>query len=158
MAKTLAGSKFYVCATAQNSDLNQAGFEALTWVEVGNVGNIGQTGTETNLVSYNELSTLVTQKAKGVSDAGSPPIECARNPTDAGQVIMRTISVTTDTNSYAFKYEKNDAPAGFTNTIHYYRGVCVGPTRPNGGVEDFDLEIFMTGLNQVELTVNPVSL
>lgn len=158
MAKTLAGSKLYVCATAQNSDLNAAAFAALTWVEVGNVGNIGQTGTETNLVSYNELSTLVTQKAKGVADGGSPPIECARNPTDAGQIIMRTISSNTDTNNYAFKHEKNDAPSGFTNTIHYYRGVCVGPTRPNGGVEDFDLEVFMLGLNQAEVTVDPVGL
>jgi hypothetical protein len=158
MAKTLSGSKVYVCETAQNSDLNAAAFAALTWVEVGNVGNIGETGTNTNLVSYNELSTLVTQKAKGVSDAGSPTVECARSPTDAGQVIMRTISVPTDTNNYAFKYEKNDAPAGYTNTIHYYRGVCVGPTRPNGGVEDFDLEVYMLGLNQVEVTVNPVAL
>lgn len=158
MAKTLAGSKLYVCATAQNSDLNQAAFEALTWVEVKNIGSVGETGTNTNLVNYDELGTLVTQKAKGLSDAGSPPVECARNPTDPGQIIMRSIAVLTDTNNYAFKYEKNDAPTGYTNTIHYMRGVVVGPTRPNGRVEDFDLEVFMLGLNQAEITVDPAAI
>lgn len=158
MAKTLAGSKFYVCATAQNADLNAAAFAALTWVLVGHVGNIGETGINTNMVTYDELSTLVSQKAKGVSNAGDPTVELAREPTDAGQIILNAISVPTDTNSYAFKWEKNDAPAGFTNTIHYYRGLCVGPTRPNGGVEAIDLEVFMLGLNQIELTVNPVAL
>ena len=158
MAKTLAGSKFYVCETAQNADLDATAFAGLTWVEVGNVGSVGETGTNTNLVNYDELSTLVSQKAKGVSDAGSPSIECARNPTDAGQIVMRAISVLTDTNNYAFKFEKNDAPSGSTNTIHYYRGVSVGPTRPNGSVEDFDLEVFALGLNQAEITVNPTAI
>ncbi|MCY0150880.1 hypothetical protein OEG84_25070 [Hoeflea sp. G2-23] len=158
MAKTLAGSKFYVCATAQNSDLNAAAFAGLVWVEVGNVGKVGETGTNTNRVSYNELGTVVTQKAKGVTNAGDPTIECASNYNDAGQVIMRSIGVPTDKNSYAFKFEKDDAPSGYTNTIHYWRGDCSGPVRPNGEVESFDIEVFTLGLNQVEVTVNPTAL
>lgn len=149
MAKTLTNLKVYVCAAPQNTDLDQAGFEALTWVKVGNVGSVGETGSKTNLVSYDELETDVTQKAKGITDAGSPEIECARNATDAGQIILRTVGAHNDANNYAYKWTKVDG------TVHYYRGVCTGPTRPNGRNEDFDLEVFTLGLNQAELTVNP---
>lgn len=149
MANTLKGMKFYVCSTAQNADLDQAGFEALAWVEVSNTGSVGETGSKTNLVSYDELATDVTQKNKGITDAGSPDVECARNPNDPGQVIMRSIGAHTDINNYAYKWVKRDG------TVHYYRGVCAGPTRPNGRNEDFDLEVFTLGLNQAEVTVNP---
>lgn len=44
MAQTNKGRKVYVCETPQPSDLNQAGYEGLTWVEVGNVGSVDQTG------------------------------------------------------------------------------------------------------------------
>lgn len=159
MAKTLAGTKFYVCSTAQESDLNQAGYEALTWVQVGNVGKIGETGTKTNIVGYDDLASTMKQKSKGLADAGDPTIECARNPTDAGQIIMRTIGAPTDKKAYAFKIEKNDAPsASYTNTIHYVRGICTGPSRPNGALEDFDLEVFTLGLTQAEITVNPAAI
>lgn len=154
MANTLSGSKLYVCATAQNADIaNAAAYAALTWVQVGGVSKIGETGSKINIVTYNELSTKVAQKNKGIADAGSPEIEVSRLQTDAGQVILRTIGDVANKNAFAFKFEKNDAIAT-TNTIHYQRGICVGPTRPNGSNEDFDVEVFMLGLVQTEITVN----
>lgn len=154
MAKSLTGAKWYVCATPAENDLTQAEFEALTWVEVKNVGSVGELGPKTNVISYDELGSDVTQKSKGLTDAGSPAVECARNPTDAGQLAMRTATKTNF--NYPFKYEKNDAPnVTKTNTIHYNRGVVTGPLRPNGGNEDFDLEIFTCAMNQLEITVDP---
>lgn len=157
MANTNKGRRAFICTTAKPVDLTQEQFEALVWVEIGNVGAIGESGVATNLPTYDELDTDVTQKQKGISDAGSPTIECARNPTDVGQVAIRAAAATKF--QFAFKFEDDDKPSeDFTNTIYYNRGVVTGPTRPNGRNEDFILEVFTLGLNQLEIVVNPESL
>jgi len=154
---TNAQKKFYVCATPQPTKLDQSGFEALTWVLVAGVGSHGETGSSTNILTYDTWDDDVVQKAKGMTDAGSPTVEVARDPDDPGQVIMRSIA---DTNlNYAFKIEGNDAPndlTGSSPTIRYNRGLISGPTQPNGRNEDFDLEVFTLGLQQKQITVDPV--
>ena len=165
MANTNRGRKVYIAVTSpggttpapQPSVLNQGQYEALNWTEVGNVGSVGESGMNENIVSYDELSTDVTQKQKGIANAGDPVIECARNPTDGGQIAMRAAAATRMI--YAFKIEDADAPSvGYTNTIYYNRGVVAGPTRPNGRNEDFILENYTLGLVQREIVVNPAAL
>lgn len=154
---THAGFKLYVCATAQPADLNQAAFEALTWVEVGGVGSHGETGTSTNILTYDTWDTDVAQKAKGISDAGSPDIEVARDPDDPGQVILRTAALTNL--NYAFKITANDTPNSDPDsepTTRYNRGLVTGPREPNGRNEDFDLEVFTLALQQRQITVDPI--
>jgi hypothetical protein len=162
MANTNKGRKFYIAvATAgqpepvpQATDLTQTEYEALIWLEVKNVGAIGESGTNTNIVSYDELSTEVTQKQKGISNAGDPTVECARNPPDPGQQAMRAAAKTKY--YYAFKTEDADAPdENTTNSVYYNRGLVTGPTRPNGRNEDFILEVFTLGLVQKEIVVDP---
>ncbi len=153
MAITNAQSKIYICSTAQDSDLTQTGFEALTWVEVKGVVNLGETGTTTNMLNLNTWDTDVIQKAKGTKDAGSPELEVARIPTDPGQIILRDAGNTT--NNYAFKHEQSDAPVGGTGTIIYNRGLVSDARRPNGGNEDFVTEIFTFGFQQKEIVVDP---
>lgn len=155
MANTNANSKWYVCATAQNEDLTKEQYEMLDWVLISKVGNVGETGKSTNVLTYNTWDTDVADKSKGVTDAGSPTIECAREPEDAGQEILRTASAVGNNNKYAFKEERADAPIGGTGTIFYNRGIVTGPTHPNGGVEDFDLDVFTLGLVQEEIVVKP---
>lgn len=156
MANTNKGRRFFLCETAKPTALTQSQYEALAWVEVGNVGAIGETGTKTNVVSYDELDTDVTAKQKGISNAGDPIIECARNATDAGQVALRAMALTKF--YYAFKIEDEDKPsADYTNTIHYHRGIIAGPTRPNGRNEDFILEMYTLGLVQAEIVVPPAA-
>lgn len=157
MANTNKGRKFFLCVTPQPADLTQNQYEALTYIEVSNVGAVGETGTNTNIVSYDELATEVTQKQKGISNAGDPDVECARNPTDPGQIAMRAAAATKF--YYATKTEDADAPdASHTNSVYYNRGLVTGPKRPNGRNEDFILEVFTLGLVQKEIVVNPVSL
>ncbi len=153
-AGTNSGAKLYVCATAQNSDLDEAAFEALTWVQVKGVGSHGETGTITNMVSYDTWDTVFLQKAKGTSNAGDPEVEVARNAADAGQDILRTAGAATNRNNYAFKIERNDAPPSGTPTTIYNRGLVAGPRRPNGRNEDFDLEVYTFGLQQQEVVVD----
>lgn len=149
---TYAGAKLYICATPQPADLTQSGFEALTWVQVKGVGSHGETGTTTNILTYDTWDTDVVQKAKGMSDAGSPEIEVARDATDPGQNILRAAAATNF--NYAFKIVGTDAPtANATSTTRYNRGLVAGPREPNGRNEDFDLEMFTLGLQQKQIKV-----
>lgn len=154
MANTNSLSKFYVCATQQPTVLDATGFGALTWVEVSGVGDMGSAGSKTNVLSYDTWGDTVTQKSKGMTDAGSPTLEVARIPTDAGQIIMRSIANTNF--NYAYKIARNDpATVGGTPTIIYNRGLAAGPERPFGKTEDFDLETFTLAFNQKEVVVDP---
>jgi hypothetical protein len=155
-ANTNAFGKVYVCATPQNSALAQADYEALTWVEVGGVGSHGETGPNTNILTYDTWGDSVVDKGKGMTNAGDPEIECARIPTDPGQQILRAAALTP--HKYAFKIVKNDVAVGGTvGTVLYNRGLVTGPRRPHGRNEDFDLEIFTLGLSQLEIVVNPTT-
>lgn len=156
---TNAGSKLYICVTPKPDDLLQAAFEALVWVQINGVGSMGEVGTSTNILTYDTWDTNVAQKAKGISNAGDPTIELARDPDDAGQDALRDAALTNF--NYAFKIEKNDkenAEVGSTNTVIYTRGLVSGPMRPMGRNEDFDLEVFTLGLQQREIVVPRVTI
>jgi len=153
---TNASSSIWICATPQETDLVRVDFEALTWVEIKGIGNHGQGGSSTNMLNYDVWGTGVIQKGKGLTDAGSPELELARLPTDAGQVILRAAALTNF--NYAFKMIRNDpAETGLDPTIIYNRGLVAGPTRPFGRNEDFDLEVYILGFNQREVVVDPLT-
>lgn len=154
MANTNAKSKFYLSSAPINDDLDQAGFEAVSWLEVKGVGSFGEIGESTNILNYDTWDTEVTQKAKGITDAGSPEIELARIARDPGQIAMRAAARTNL--NYGFKIVRNDPEIlGGTGTTRYNRGLVAGPRVPQGRNEDFDLEIYTLGLNQLMITVDP---
>lgn len=157
MANTNAFSKIYVCPDSQNDELTADDYAGLNWVLIKGVGNLGETGKSTNILSYPTWETSVSDKAKGITDAGSPTLEVARDPKDEGQKILNAASAVGNNNNYAFKIERADAPVGGTGTILYNRGLVAGPTRPNGQNEDFDLEVFTLALVQEEIVVLPTT-
>jgi hypothetical protein len=154
---THKGTTIWVCSAVQNSDLTQSGYEALTWVQVGKVGNPGDWGGGSNIPTYPTLDEPVTQKQKGVGNAGDPQIEVAYQPADAGQIILRTFGDPLNANNMAIKKVLNDRPsAGTAGTTYYSRGVVSGPISPGGGSDDFVLERYTIGLNQLPIRVDPV--
>ena len=159
MANTNAASKIYISSVAVSNsvDLSQADYNALTWVEIQGIGNLGETGKTTNILTYPTWDNTVTQKAKGLTDAGSPTLEVARIPTDPGQILLRAAAAVGNNNNYGFKTVRSDGAIGATGTVIFNRGLVAGPTRPNGANEDFDLEVFTLGLQQEEIVVNPTS-
>lgn len=148
-----AGSKVSISTTNVEEDVDATAAAALTFTPIKGVGDHGEAGTSTNILSYDTWDTKVTQKGKGISDAGSPTLEVARIPTDPGQVALRAAAKTNL--NYVFKIERNDKPdLTGTPTIIYNRGIVTGPTRPLGRNEDFDLEVFTLGFNQIEIVVD----
>lgn len=155
-ADTNSGRRFFICATPQPNNLDAAGFAALTWVEVTGIGSLGETGISTNILTYDTWDEDVIQKGKGQTDGGSPELELARKPNDAGQILLNALALTPQ--NYAIKTLLNNAATeGGTGTVRYNRGIITGPRNPNGRNEDFEIDIFTFGLNQRQITVNPLS-
>lgn len=135
----IAGSKLYICATAQTTALNASAFAALTWVEITRIGKFPETGIETNVVTYDTVDTDVSVKGKGVSKSKDWTVEYARIATDAGQDLVRTACE--NRNNYAFKAALADG-----STV-YNIGIVTGPTRGGGGPDDPIIETVVIGTN-----------
>jgi len=144
----------YICATEQNSDLNEAAFEALTWVEIGKIVTLPQIGFEANIVTQNYVNTDFSTDAKGFINGMATEVVVGRDPSDAGQDILRTAS--NSRFKYAFKREYADAVSGFTATFKYFRALVTSEMDSGGGGEEFDNQTFgikITG--QKPITVDP---
>lgn len=154
MGNSMQGGKVYISAAQSTIPVNAAAYAALSWTEVKQVGNMGAIGTTVNPLTYPTWGDSVVQKAKGMSDAGNPTLEVLRNTTDAGQIAIIAAAKTNLT--YAFKNERNDKlTGGGTNTLIYNWGLVAGPTRPQGGNEDFDVEVYTLMFEALETVVNP---
>lgn len=153
---TKQGTKVWVCAAAQDADLNQAGYQALTWVPVTSVGRVGDFGPTNTDRTYNTLDEAVQTHQKGVGDAGTPDLDVAMIYNDAGQIILRNFGDPTNKTNMAIKIEHADKPSGYSSgTVKYSRGVVSGPLHVGGGSDDFEVERFTIRLNQVPVRVNP---
>lgn len=152
MAKTLKGRTVWIACTSaggtipstQNSDIANAGaYAALLWTQIKQCGALGESGSSTNMPAYDQFDTDVTQKGKGITDAGNPTLEMSYSASDAGQTALRAAALTN--NNYAFKWLDDD------NVVFYNRGLVTGPTHPGGRNEDFRLDVFTIGCNQREI-------
>lgn len=88
---TSAGTILSVCANAP-ATFNQAGYEALSWTEAGEVDNLGEFGRIYELLTRKPLASRGTIKRKGSYDEGGLPLQLAYDKNDAGQTILLTAS------------------------------------------------------------------
>jgi hypothetical protein len=154
MGNSMQGGKVYISAAQATQPANAAAYAALSWTEIKKVGNMGQVGDSVNALTYPTWGDSVAQKAKGITDAGNPTLEVMRDTADAGQDAARAAAKTNLT--YAFKVERNDKlTGGGTNSIIYNWGYIAGPVRPQGGNEDFDVEVFTMMWQGTEVVVDP---
>lgn len=142
-----AGVQLAISQEVANDDLDAAAFALLTWDTVSNVGSIGEYGINTNMITYDTMDTLVSRKAKGITNAGDPQIEMARTDGDTGQAAMIAAGAPNYFDARGFRVTKQDG------SIDYLRGLCAGPSSPSGRNEDFDLYVFTLGLNQAPVHV-----
>lgn len=83
--KTSAGSTISI-VNSLPATFNAAGYDALTFKEIGEVVSIGEMGKKFNIVQHKPLKDRQIIKRKGSYDNGSVPIGYARHSADAGQV------------------------------------------------------------------------
>ncbi|WP_193171254.1 hypothetical protein [Nisaea nitritireducens] len=120
--QTAAGSGFEIGTTLAAD--NQAGFEADTFAEMGEITNIGDFGKEYQIIETKALKQRRVRKIKGSYDNGTLELELYLDPDDAGQTAALAALDTDD--NYNFKITLNDAPtagAAPTPTTYYFRGL-----------------------------------
>ena len=114
MAQTGIGTIVYVSAGTP-ATLDVAGFEALTWTEVGEVMEIGEYGADTNVVTYNIIKSGDVQKELGYTDNGSLPLKVVDTPADAGQVLLKAAQASGD--DLQFKIELGDGQIDYFSSV-----------------------------------------
>lgn len=98
-AQTVAGTEISISAVLP-ATFNAAGYDALTWAEIGEITNGGSHGRTYQVVKHNPIKTRGTQKFKGSFDEGTKTIQLAVDDKDPGQVIVKT--ALNDDADYAF--------------------------------------------------------
>ena len=106
MYTTAAGSALALTATAP-ATLDEAGYEAGTYTEVGSIDKIGGLGATFAKVEFQPLKGA-KQKFKGSVDYGSLAPSMALDPDDAGQVLLTTAANDATQKLYYFKVTLQD--------------------------------------------------
>lgn len=146
-----AGVTVGVCTDPQDEDLTSADFQSLAYVNIGGVGSLGEYGVVTEWLHYVLEDSRLASKMKGMTDAGNPELEVARDDSDAGQAVMRLVGDYTFESSVALCVTKQDGSRDFL------RGLVFGPISVGGGPEDFDLDKYVIALQQIPIHVTPIS-
>lgn len=129
---TTAGAKIYIGTTAAAT--NVTAFAADTYVEIKEVEDLGEIGDEAEIVSYRTVGDGRVQKRNGSRDAGTLNLVCIRDPLDAGQRAMIDASKTDG--FYNVKVAVDDAPAGGTATVYYFKATISSAKVAFGGADD----------------------
>ncbi|AGH31825.1 hypothetical protein SLPG_00031 [Salicola phage CGphi29] len=114
MAKTTStGTKFSIVADTP-ATLDQAGYEALTYTEVGEVVDLPEYGPNVQVVESNPLATGITQKFKGFVNQGSQSVGLEYDSEDAGQQILDdAVSGPTKNDEHSVKIEYQDGSVDY---------------------------------------------
>lgn len=110
------GIVFSVSAATPATD-DQAGYEALTFTEVGELLTIPAFGADTQVITYEPLKDGITKKDKGFINYGSQALVAVMDTEDAGQIIM--ISAAEGANKLVEHSFKLEYPLG---EVRYYQG------------------------------------
>jgi hypothetical protein len=132
---TFKDFKLSICATTQTDrNLNQAGFEALTFIEAGKIVTHPALSVDETNVSQNYTTGLGIHM-KGAKIGMSTEVVFGPDDADTGQAAFETASRTRFW--YAIKQEWSNAPsATTTNTIVYCLVQVRRGATNGGGVDD----------------------
>ena len=109
-AQTVAGTIIGISA-ALPATFKKAGYEALTFVDIGEITNGGSHGRTYQVVKHNPIATRGTQKFKGSFDEGTKTLQLAVDDKDPGQVIVK--AALNDDADYAFCVTYQDGSKDF---------------------------------------------
>lgn len=128
---TAAGTSLFIGA-ANPASFDKAGYEGVTWVETGEVSNIGgDVGKVFNLATFNLLKDRGMIKRKGSYDNGQVTLEYGYSRLDTGQVAI--VAAAEADSTYPIRIKMSDSE----NTEVYFMGLIMGSPVTIGGSDDF---------------------
>lgn len=118
-------AKAYTGTAFTAGDFPTEGENAIAWTRIGGTTDLGQLGRTTTMVESPQIdgndpgNTAIIRKRKAVRRPGTMTIVCDNDPTDAGQVAL-IAAENSSRDSFAFKIEFDDAPAGGTPSTRFF--------------------------------------
>lgn len=146
---TVAGSKLYISTSAPTVAEGAgaaAAFALLTWVEVGQITNVGSVeGREYSTSTMSTVGDGQDREKKGSFKLPNAEFECAWAVADAGQILVKAASKNYTVPS--FKLEDQDG------TNNYFTAQVSKYTR-SGGASNDALKGNMTLLRQTDTVID----
>lgn len=143
---TATGTRMYIGPAITSAIDTEGEFAPLTYVEIGEIENMGAFGDESNLVNAASLSDARVRKLKGARDAGTMPLRCFRDPLDAGQTALYAAEATKY--EYAFKIQAADAPTpAYDDSLYYFKGLVSSAREEYGGNDTVVATVFNIAIN-----------
>src|SRR6185437_6539022 len=159
-----AKSTVYISSTAFNADPQLSDFTSATWVEIGEVNNLGTWGAKGKEITASVLTDGYMRRLKGTIDSGTVELVVLRDPTDVGQNAANVAAQSWDT--YLFQVELNDAIiADQPNSIFYFRASVMSAENKFGDADNIIETTFSLGITgqitevpaSVTITFDPVA-
>lgn len=158
---TTSGARLYIGSTAIPNNIEDltdtqalADFQEDSYVEVGEIENLGEVGDEATDVTFASLKDSRTRHFKGTRDAGTMTIVVGDDPTDEGQDAL--IAAEAQTFDYNFKVVLNDAlTLGGSGSEHYFYGKVMSKRHVFNDVNSITRRNFAIGVNSRIVSVDP---
>ena len=115
-------------SAAQPATEDQAGYEALTFTEIGEVTSIGESGGTAQISSFTPVKSGVVNKRKGSIDYGTMSLSIAKDASDAGQVLLKAgFDGAAKETIHSFKIEES-----VSGEVTYFMGLISSFTTARG--------------------------
>ena len=128
VARTSAGTTIAIAAAPGTYDLS--GFQALTFVDIGEVTDLGEYGKQYASVTHMPLGDRQVKKFKGSFNNGSISMQMAINEVDLGQIDLLTAS--NSDLSFSFEITKQNG------SIDYFTAQVMSFTTSIGSVDSIE--------------------
>lgn len=151
---TASGAKLFI--GGPNSDRNSvlADYVADSYIEVGEIEDLGEFGDESSLIDFTALSDGRTRKFKGPRDAGTQTVVVGDDMTDEGQIALEAAEATPF--DYNFKVVLNDAISlGGEDSSHYFIAKVASKRRNVGNATNVVRRNFQLAINSAITSTDP---
>jgi hypothetical protein len=161
MVGTASGTRLYIGTTAIPANINDlsdaqalAEFTADSYIEVGEVEDLGEYGDQSEDVTFASLADSRTRHFKGTRDAGTAAITVGYDITDEGQIAL--VAAEAQPLDYNFKIVNNDKlTLGGEGSVDYFYGKVMSKRKNVGNVNNVVRGNYSVGINSRIVTQEP---
>jgi hypothetical protein len=151
---TASGAKLFIGTANSNRSSALADYVADSYIEVGEVEDLGEFGDESERIKFTALSDGRSRSFKGPRDAGEMTMVVGDDPTDEGQLALEAAEASPlDFNFYV---QLNDAISlGGQDSKHYFIGKVFSKRRNVGNASNVVRRNFAIGINSAVTSTDP---
>lgn len=158
---TAAGCRFAL--GTKTAATTEADFKADTYVDVGEIEELGEFGDTFSSVTFTALADGRVRKYKGTADAGDMTLTVGLDNGDAGQNAIKAAHKDRTKGDYNIKITLNDgdptATPAVLPTTFYYRGKVMNNTVAPGAADNVVRRNITIGINSdvLEIAAGPAA-